>query len=90
MITVTGARGSVGSRLVTHLREHGHDVRAVIGPGETPPWAAEDGLQIVEASFSDASAIQRAADGRSPGSAEPSGGGARCRRRLPSQPRVCA
>jgi uncharacterized protein YbjT (DUF2867 family) len=65
MITVTGATGNVGSRLVTRLRAHGHDVRAVIGPGETPPWAAEDGLQIVEASFSDASAIQRAADGAS-------------------------
>jgi uncharacterized protein YbjT (DUF2867 family) len=63
MITVTGATGNVGSRLVTRLRAHGHDVRAVIGPGETPPWAAEDGLQIAEASFSDASAIQRAADG---------------------------
>jgi uncharacterized protein YbjT (DUF2867 family) len=63
MITVTGATGNVGSRLVTRLRGIGHDVRAVIGPGETSPWAAENGLEVVQASFSDASAIQRAADG---------------------------
>jgi uncharacterized protein YbjT (DUF2867 family) len=38
MITVTGATGNVGSRVVTRLRAMGQDVRAVIGPGETSPW----------------------------------------------------
>jgi uncharacterized protein YbjT (DUF2867 family) len=65
MITVTGATGNVGSRVVTRLRAMGQDVRAVIGPGERSPWAAEKGLEIVEASFSDPSAIQRAAEGAS-------------------------
>lgn len=63
MITVTGASGTVGSRIVNRLRSLDHDVRAVVGPDETPPWAPEPGLEIMAASFADTAAIQRAADG---------------------------
>ena len=63
MITVTGATGNVGSGVVARLRELGEDVRAVIPPGETPPWLLQDGLEIVEATFDDADAIGRAARG---------------------------
>lgn len=63
MITVAGASGNVGSRVVSRLRGLGHDVRAVIGPDEAPPSSAEPGLDIVGASFSDTTAIQRAAAG---------------------------
>jgi uncharacterized protein YbjT (DUF2867 family) len=63
MITVTGATGNVGRGVVGRLRELGEDVRAVIPPGETPPWLPEDGLEVVEATFDDADAIGRAARG---------------------------
>jgi uncharacterized protein YbjT (DUF2867 family) len=65
MITVTGATGTVGSGIVARLRELGEDVRAVILPGETPPGEADDGLEIVEATFDDPDAIERAARGAS-------------------------
>lgn len=62
-ITVTGATGNVGGRIVAQLLTGGHDVRAVIGPGETPPWRARKGLEVTIASFSDRAAIEAAATG---------------------------
>ncbi len=62
-ITVTGATGNVGGRIVTRLLTGGHDVRAVIGPGEMPPWRPRKGLEVTIASFSDAAAIEAAATG---------------------------
>jgi uncharacterized protein YbjT (DUF2867 family) len=38
-------------------------VRAVIGPGETSPFAPDAGLEVVEAGFSDAKAIHQVAEG---------------------------
>jgi len=63
VITVTGATGNVGSGVVARLRELGEDVRAVVPPGEAPPWLPEDGLEIFEATFDDPAAIERAARG---------------------------
>jgi len=62
-ITVTGATGNVGGRIVAQLVTGGHDVRAVIGPGDTPPWPARKGLEVTIASFSDRAAIEAAATG---------------------------
>ncbi len=63
MITVTGATGNVGRGIVARLRELGESVRAVVFPGETPPWRPDVGLDIVEATFDDPDAIERAARG---------------------------
>lgn len=63
MITVTGATGTVGSRIVQRLHTAGHHVRAVAGPGETPPWPPDDTLEVVEAGFDDKAAIARIAEG---------------------------
>lgn len=61
MITVSGATGNVGSRIVQRLRATGHAVRAVVGPGGKPAFTSGDGLEAVEADFRDARAVQRTA-----------------------------
>ncbi|WP_033296218.1 NmrA family NAD(P)-binding protein [Amycolatopsis jejuensis] len=63
MITVAGATGNVGSRIVRILRERGERVRALVGPGENPPWQPSEDLEVVETSFDDKEAIGRAAEG---------------------------
>lgn len=63
MITVTGATGKVGSNLVRRLCAARHRVRAVVAPGETPPWRPDDTLEVVEAGFDDKAAIGRIAEG---------------------------
>lgn len=63
MILVTGSTGSVGSRLVQLLAESGERVRAVVQPGQSPPWSAALGVEAVAADYDDPAALAEAALG---------------------------
>lgn len=65
VITVTGATGNVGSRVVSLLREQAYAVRAVVPPGESTSLVPEQGLDVVTADFDDVAAVAAAAEGAS-------------------------
>ncbi len=53
----------VGSRLVRLLAESGQQVRAVVQPGQEPPWEDNLGVEAVLADFDDVTALAGAASG---------------------------
>lgn len=61
MILVTGSTGMVGSRVVELLARSGARVRALVAPGQVPPWRAELGVESVVADFSDPAGLSAAA-----------------------------
>ncbi|MBV6703394.1 NAD(P)H-binding protein [Kitasatospora aureofaciens] len=63
MIVVTGATGTVGSKVVVGLRERGETVRALVrNPGEAPAeW--DDAVERVAADFSDPASLDAALAG---------------------------
>ncbi|WP_116101953.1 NAD-dependent epimerase/dehydratase family protein [Amycolatopsis thermalba] len=60
LICVTGATGRVGSTLVPALQRAGHDVRCVVRSREC---FSVSGVEVVEASLTDAAALARAVSG---------------------------
>src|SRR6056297_3691536 len=56
-ILVVGASGATGSRVVSHLLDRGHSVRAVVRNPESLPaeWRDDRKLEVVEASLLDCS-----------------------------------
>jgi uncharacterized protein YbjT (DUF2867 family) len=65
VILVTGSTGTIGSRLVELLAQSGAQVRAVLAPGQEPPWADGLGVESVRADFADTAALAEAARGAS-------------------------
>ncbi|MFD5461865.1 NAD(P)H-binding protein [Kitasatospora sp. NPDC127059] len=63
MIVVTGATGTVGSKVVVGLRERGQEVRALVRAGSAGPaeWDAE--VERVAADFTDPASLDAALDG---------------------------
>lgn len=59
-ILVTGATGTVGSRLVRRLREKGRALRAF---GRNSAGKTMDGVKAAPGDFTDKASLQRAMDG---------------------------
>ncbi|MTD59005.1 NAD-dependent epimerase/dehydratase family protein [Amycolatopsis pithecellobii] len=60
LICVTGASGRIGSKLVSHLKRAGHDVRCVV---RTRDRLSLGGVDVVEAPLTDGAALARAVSG---------------------------
>lgn len=60
---VTGASGHLGSALLEALAQAGHEVRAVLRPGDAAPHVRRGPAQVVEADVRDAPALRRAVEG---------------------------
>lgn len=58
---ITGASGFVGSAVLRHLLEAGHDVRALVRPGSDRRNLANlEGVTVVEGDLADAASLRRA------------------------------
>jgi nucleoside-diphosphate-sugar epimerase len=65
-IVVAGATGDLGFRIAQDLRKRGATVRALVRPGNTKPAIAslrEQGVEIIEVDFNDATALTQACAG---------------------------
>ena len=63
-VFVTGAAGFLGGHLVEMLVEHGHEVRAMVRPGEaTTHLRSLKGVEIVYGDLTDAASLNRAVKG---------------------------
>ncbi len=64
-VLVTGAGGFVGGHLVEALADRGHDVRAMVQPGEAAHCLqrASDGIETVEGDLTDRGSLKRAVRG---------------------------
>ncbi|WP_412069239.1 NAD-dependent epimerase/dehydratase family protein [Rubrivirga sp. IMCC43871] len=60
---VTGATGFIGSHLVEHLVERGHQVRALALPGDDVSWLDALGVEVARGDIRQADAVQRAVAG---------------------------
>ena len=60
---MTGSTGLVGSRVVQILAEQGEHVRAVLQPGQSPPWPEHLQVETATADFDDPAALAAAALG---------------------------
>ncbi len=58
-VLVTGAEGLVGSAVVAHLLESGHEITTLTLPGATP----HEGVRVVRGDARDAETVAEAADG---------------------------
>ncbi|MFF4818623.1 NAD(P)H-binding protein [Kitasatospora sp. NPDC001309] len=63
MIVVTGATGTVGSKVVVGLRERGLAVRALVRGGSAGPAEWDAGVERVAADFTDPASLDAALDG---------------------------
>ncbi|MFD7590324.1 NAD(P)H-binding protein [Kitasatospora sp. NPDC059811] len=63
MIVVTGATGTVGSKVVVGLRERGEAVRALVRAGSPGPAEWDDAVERVAADFSDPASLDAALAG---------------------------
>ncbi|MFJ2868017.1 NAD(P)H-binding protein [Kitasatospora sp. NPDC087314] len=63
MIVVTGATGTVGSKVVVGLRERGEAVRALVRAGSSGPAEWDDAVERVAADFSDPASLDAALAG---------------------------
>ncbi|GAA2135540.1 NAD(P)H-binding protein [Kitasatospora kazusensis] len=63
MIVVTGATGTVGSRIVRGLRERGENVRALVRDTRSVPAEWDEGVQPVAADFADPASLDAALAG---------------------------
>ncbi|WP_253736569.1 NAD(P)-dependent oxidoreductase [Halohasta salina] len=61
-LTVFGASGSLGRRLVVQALDRGHPVRAVVGMGESPPEFPQ-GVTVIEADIYEGTNVEAAVDG---------------------------
>ena len=62
-VTVFGATGGVGSRLVEELRSRGHAVTAYVRNPSKVPAGWGDAVTVITGELSDASAVERAVQG---------------------------
>ena len=62
-VLVTGANGFLGRHLVAELRQRGHQVRALLRPGTTPPFPAEWAVEYRQADLIQSATLAGAADG---------------------------
>lgn len=63
MIVVTGATGTVGSKIVSGLRGSGEQVRAVVRGGSAVPQEWDEGVEQVVADFADPASLDAAMAG---------------------------
>ncbi|MBD0693116.1 NAD(P)H-binding protein [Streptomyces sp. CBMA123] len=63
MIVVTGATGTVGSKVVVGLRERGREVRALVRAGSVGPAEWDTAVERVAADFADPASLDTALDG---------------------------
>jgi len=62
-VLVTGAGGFLGSHAVAQLRARGIPVRAMVRPGHSRPWLAEQGVEVVQADLRDERGLRNACRG---------------------------
>lgn len=63
MILVTGATGTVGSRVVRELQQRGASVRALVRDTEKAAQLLGDGVELVTGDFGDVASVRRAVTG---------------------------
>ncbi|WP_181799440.1 NmrA family NAD(P)-binding protein [Kitasatospora acidiphila] len=63
MIVVTGATGTVGSKVVSGLRERGESVRALVRDPGSRPAEWDEGVEVVAADYTDPASLDAALAG---------------------------
>ncbi|MCC9311376.1 SDR family oxidoreductase [Kitasatospora sp. RB6PN24] len=63
MIVVTGATGTVGSKVVSGLRERGESVRALVRDPGSRPAGWDEGVEVVAADYTDPTSLDTALAG---------------------------
>jgi uncharacterized protein YbjT (DUF2867 family) len=63
VIVVTGATGTVGSKVVSALRERGENVRALVRNPESRPAEWDEGVEVVGADYTDPASLDAALAG---------------------------